>query len=1111
MTDRRGPGPTDLSQGVWIDRLAEALGGDGAAAMDFRARVPAGYQQQVAPELAAVDARHVAGLDGSQRFAVRAADSDGFRLRRYGRSPVELSAFLPLLESFGLAVVEAVPMTIGRGADGAGAHIDDFGLRRLSPGPFEPADGDRLVEAIGAVVEGRSDTDSLNRLVLAAGLDWVQVRLVRAYRRYRRQAGSPYTDEQLDDPLVAFPAVVRALVELFEARFAPEGPGDGTAARAAVLAGLAEVQHLEQDQVLRGYLALVDATLRTSYFLRAPGGAPLPTVSLKLDSRAVPDLPLPRPVVETWVHGHEVEGVHLRFGLVARGGIRWSDRPDDFRTEVLGLAAAQVKKNAVIVPTGAKGGFVVRTPVPPIAAGVQAAYEAFISSLLDITDNYSGGRVVGPPAVVARDGDDPYLVVAADKGTATLSDTANALAEERGFWLGDAFASGGSHGYDHKAMGITARGAWVAVRRHFHQLGVDVQTETVTVAGIGDMSGDVFGNGMLQSRAIALVAAFDHRHVFVDPDPDPKASFAERQRLFGLGRSSWADYDRTVISDGGGVWPRDVKSVPLSPQAQRVLGVTAPELSPPQLISAILRAPVDLLWFGGIGTYIKASDEADADVGDHANDVLRVTSDQVRARVIAEGGNLAVTQRGRIRYSRRGGRINTDFIDNAAGVATSDREVNVKILLGMAIADGRIPAAGRDAELAAAEGFVAEEVLRQVDHSVSALNRAVPASARDLDAYEALLVELQAAGVLDAGVEDLPAGEEWVRRRRAGAGLIRPELAVVLAFAKSALFDAIEASALPDDPALVDVAAAYFPAAARERCADLVPHHRLYRQLVATIVAGDLVDDIGPVWAHETAAELDRRVAEVAAAYWAARQVLDAGEVLRQVELAGTSLSADADAALHGAVVDAVGRLARRYLATAAPDVSGLLDRDGPLARQLIGASVDGWDPDAPPAALGAIVADLHGAGAPTSLAVAVAARLAAVDVADAQVVAATVGMDPPDVLEGLAALDAGAGYGRLAGVLRRADVPGRWAAWQRRALLDDVAAWRASAVAGALGSGAPPAAAVAGWLAERRSGLDGLGQLLERLDSVERGDTGERRAVDTLALASMAVRRLPL
>ncbi|MST34072.1 NAD-glutamate dehydrogenase, partial [Acidimicrobiaceae bacterium USS-CC1] len=528
-------------------------------------------------------------------------------------------------------------------------------------------------------------------------------------------------------------------VELVEARFAVADDGREAELRARLAADLAAVEQLEQDQVLRGYLALVDATLRTSYPLRTPEGEPLPTVTLKLASRSVPDLPAPHPLVETWVHGPDVEGIHLRFGPVARGGIRWSDRPEDFRTEVLGLAAAQVKKNAVIVPTGAKGGFVCRGRTPASAAGVRQAYETFISSLLDITDNYVGGRVVSPPGVVTRDGEDPYLVVAADKGTATFSDAANALSEQRHFWLGDAFASGGSHGYDHKAMGITARGAWVAVRRHFHQLGIDVQTETVTVAGIGDMSGDVFGNGMLQSQAIALVAAFDHRHVFLDPDPDPKASFAERQRLAALGRSSWDDYDRTAISEGGGVWSREAKTVPLSPQARRALGVTAAELSPPELISAILRAPVDLLWFGGIGTYIKASDEADSEVGDHANDAVRVTADQVRARVLAEGGNLGVTQRGRIRYSRRGGRINADFIDNAAGVATSDREVNLKILVDLAIAEGRLDPAERDAELQAAEPFVAEEVLRQVDHSVAALNRAVPASARELDAYEALL------------------------------------------------------------------------------------------------------------------------------------------------------------------------------------------------------------------------------------------------------------------------------------------------------------------------------------------------------------------------------------
>jgi glutamate dehydrogenase len=1152
-------------------------------AAHFAARIPAGYQQQVSPAQAANDLVHLAALDdppgaggaqgaatpplaGAQRFAVSAepgppatavgtpgtvspgtsADVGLLRLRRYGRVALELSSFLPVLESFGLVVVEAVPMAIAPGAAGEpGAHIDDFGLRRTGAGTFSgDHDGPRLVSAIEAATTGATDVDSLNRLVLAAGLDWVQVRLLRAYRRYRRQAGSAFSDAHLDDPLVAFPAVARGLVDLVEARFDPrrdEASRAGTceSVRAALLERLADVQQLEQDQVLRGYLALVDATLRTSYFLHDSGGAVPATLTLKLDSRAVPELPLPRPEVEAFVHGPAVEGIHLRFGRVARGGLRWSDRPDDFRTEILGLAAAQVKKNAVIVPTGAKGGFVCRRPAAPSPADVKAGYEAFVSALLDITDNLVDGAVVTPAGVVARDGEDPYFVVAADRGTATFSDTANALSEARHFWLGDAFASGGSHGYDHKAMGITARGAWVATRRHFHQLGIDVQTEMIRVAGVGDMSGDVFGNGMLQSEALALVAAFDHRHIFIDPDPDPASSYAERRRMAALGRSSWADYDRAIISKGGGVWPRDVKSVPLSPPARRALGVSAEELSPPALISAILRAPVDLLWFGGIGTYIKASDEPDTDVGDHANDAVRVTADQVRARVIAEGGNLGVTQRGRIRYSRRGGRINTDFIDNAAGVATSDREVNLKILIDLAIRSRRLEPERRDELLAAVQPHVATEVLRQIDHSVAALTRAVPASARDLDAYESLLLDLEASGLVDRAVEDLPDPDEFVRRRAAGAGLIRPELAVVLSYAKSDLLAAVERSGLPDDAALRDAARPYFPPEIVERFDDLIPEHRLYPQLVATDLAGDMVDQMGPIWAHETAAELGVSLADVAGAYWSARQVLDAGALWTAIASAGTAVSAEAEAALHRNVVDAVGGLARRYLALGPVPPAEHLADDAPVATGRR------WpDPDAP-VSHPHIRAELERLAAPTELIDAVIARLDLVYIADVQVVAHRRGVGPDAVFAAFDALDRAAGIGRLAGALRRLDPPGRWATWQVRALLDEVATWRAAAVdailgeqagagapgtSGAGGAATPGAggaatpgaggaatpdvgAAVEAWVARRSSGFDGLRRLLDGLAALDRSESSgpaERAVVDRVALASILVRRLP-
>ena len=927
-----------------------------ADAARFAARVGASYRERTPPEEAAFDMAQLAALaeqapeadaapgagaafGGHHLLAVRAApDSDEitFRIRRYGEHGMELTRFLPVLESFGLVVVESVPHRIAPGEDNQPAvHIDDVGVRIDSPhGPealrFVPeVNGPRLVASLEALAHGETEVDSLNRLVTVAGLDWRQVTVLRAYLRYWLQGHTAFSATDLADPLVTFPEVARALVGYFQTRFDPDREHNMEASgamplealeRARCTAELDLVPQLQQDQVLRGYLQLIDATLRTNYFQVDADGRHRGALALKLDSSAVAELPAPRPEVEAFVHGPAVEGIHLRAGLIARGGLRWSERPTDFRTEVLDLAFAQVKKNAIIVPTGAKGGFVSRRRGPfggamvPTPEEVRACYETYVRALLDITDNLVSGQVVTPPRVVAWDGPDPYLVVAADKGTATFSDLANALSEEYGFWLGDAFASGGSRGYDHKAMGITARGAWVAVRRHFHQLGIDVQTDPIQVVGVGDMSGDVFGNGMLRSEQIRLVAAFDHRHVFLDPDPDPATSFAERVRLAALPRSDWADYRIDLISEGGGVWPRNAKAVPLAPAAQRALGVTADSLSPPQLISAILAAPVDLLWFGGIGTFVKAPEEPDSAVGDHANDAVRVTADQVRARVVAEGGNLGVTQRARIRYSRRGGRINTDFIDNAAGVATSDREVNLKILLALAIEEARLDPAQRDSYLVRSAAEVADDVLRQVDHSVVALSRAVPGSARELDAYEALLDTLEDAGTVDRAVEYLPTTEELRIRRQAGAGLIRPELAVLLAYAKSDLVAAIEASDVVAEPALLDAVVPYFPAPIRESFQELIPRHRLYPQLAATDLGGELVDQLGIVWAHETAAELGRDLAEVAAAFWAARQVIGAGYRWAELEHRSAELSADAEAALHATVSDAVAKLARAYL-----------------------------------------------------------------------------------------------------------------------------------------------------------------------------------------------------
>lgn len=1098
---------------TWDAQVTALLSADGRGELagSFLSAAPTSYRDQTGPHEAALDAVELAALapggsagppasqppevfdrafGGLHRLAVRPSDDPEctFRIRRYGEQGIELTRLLPVLESFGLVVVDAIPHRFLPTAGAPAMHVDDVGVRVDSADGVEALrfvpdiHGPRLVSALDAVSRGETDVDSLNRLVTVAGLDWRQVAVLRVYLRYWSQVGAGPDPDSLADPLVQFPDFARSLVGLFQARFDPTlsrgadmvAPGEA-AERARCLAALDLVPHLEQDKVLRGFLALVDATLRTNYFMVDKDGLHRPAIVVKFDSSVVPDLPKPKPRVEAFVHGPNVEGIHLRAGLIARGGLRSSDRPRDFRTEVLDLAFAQVKKNAIIVPTGAKGGFVSRR-VGAGPAPVRAAYEIFVESLLDVTDNVSGGETVAPPGVVARDGPDPYLVVAADKGTATFSDLANSVSERAGFWLGDAFASGGSRGYDHKRLGITARGAWVAVSRHFHQLGIDVQTEPVTVVGVGDMSGDVFGNGMLQSDQIKLVAAFDHRHVFLDPDPDPARAYAERTRMAALEHSSWADYAPGAISEGGGVWPRDAKLIPLAPAARRVLGVDAEELSPPEVISAILSSPVDLLWFGGIGTFIKAPDESDSDVGDHANDGVRITSDRIRARVVAEGGNLGITQRARIRYSRRGGRINTDFIDNAAGVATSDREVNLKILLALAMEEGRLTDGERDGYLRRATDEVTREVLRQVDHSVAALDRAVHASAREPDAFSALIDTLEEAGRFDRSVESLPNADELNVRREAGAGLIRPELAVLLAYAKSDLVAAIEPMMEDRGGDFVDSVLPYFPAEIRVEFADLIPRHRLHPQLAATDVAGEIVDQLGIVWAHETAAELGRSLPEVATAFWAARQVVGAGDLWAELEAQGRSLPADAEAALHAEVAGAVARLARTYLlrpgAVPAPDV---VARDLAVARALQEASLGGNA-----RASRDRLVDL---GAPADLAERFARCEAVAAVGDVQPISAATGTPVPDAVETLAEIDRIAGTEALiAAVVASASTippPGRLTLWLGRSVLDDLAGWRRNVAVKILSSRTPRAEALDAWLSEQAEVLSGAARML--------------------------------
>ncbi|MDQ2826280.1 MAG: NAD-glutamate dehydrogenase, partial [Actinomycetota bacterium] len=723
---------------TWDEELGEALA-DRIGTESARRLVsswadwfPAIYRDAVPPDRAVDDLLQLEALcaagDGPRVRIVLAADPaapSGTRLKVFATGEgVELSRFLPILESLGLWAIEDRPHALGRGQDVV--HLHDFGVADPSGRAVDVVtDGPRLAEAALALWHGRADADYLNRLVLRAGLGWEDVAVLRAYRRYRSLVGTAFTTDYVDRVLVEHAPIAAALVALFAAMFDPArqaGPEVVAELRRQVVDGCDAVARLDHDRILRGYLGLVDATLRTGRWV-APGDH----LALKFDSAAVPAMPRPVPFREIFVHGPDVEGVHLRWGPVARGGIRWSDRPDDYRSEVLDLMRAQVLKNAVIVPTGAKGGFVVRRPTEGAAgAPVAAAYELFVTGMLQVTDDVVGDHVVAVPR--RRDGDDPYLVVAADRGTASFSDLANRISTDRGFWLGDAFASGGSSGYDHKRLGITARGAWVAVRHHFAELGIDVQAEAVTVVGIGDMSGDVFGNAMLRSDRIRLLAAFDHRDVFVDPDPDPAVSYAERARLFAMERSSWQDYDRAALSPGGGIWSRLDKRIALSAQVQAALRVEEPELTPAELIRAILRAPVGLLFTGGIGTFVRAGSEPDQEIDDRANAEVRVEGSTVRARVVGEGANLAFTQRARVEYARRGGRINTDAIDNAAGVDISDHEVNIKILLRLASEVGDLGAEERDPILAAACEDVTAAVLRDCDLQSVALARARDAS-----------------------------------------------------------------------------------------------------------------------------------------------------------------------------------------------------------------------------------------------------------------------------------------------------------------------------------------------------------------------------------------------
>jgi len=886
-------------------------------AIDYAGAFPVAYRTHSTPAEAATDIVRLAALaDGEARGCrIYRSDKDPnnrLRLKIYRRGAlIPLSEAVPVLENFGFRVLEEIPTSLDGGQIG---FIHEFRVDLA-----DASVADRLMErapiaeaAIAATLEGRAENDLFNELIVTVGLSPDEALLFRAWFRYLRQTGFAYGLSTSVDALKKAPDVARGIIAYFRALHHPSrrDKSDADRINGQIETGLKKVGAIDDDRMLRRFRAVVRATLRTNAFAPASEEA----LAFKIDSSGVPGLPAPIPWREIWVYSPRVEGIHLRGGPIARGGLRWSDRRDDFRTEILGLMKAQVVKNAVIVPTGAKGGFYPKQlPAPGdrdawLAEGTES-YRIFIRALLSITDNIVSGKVVHPPKVAIRDGDDPYFVVAADKGTATFSDVANAIAVERGFWLGDAFASGGSHGYDHKAMGITARGAWVSVQRHFAEMGIDVQQESISVAGCGDMSGDVFGNGMLLSKSLKLIAAFDHRHIFLDPDPDPAKSYAERARLFRLPRSSWADYDAKLISGGGGVFPRDQKEIPISPQVKAALAIEDDVLDPSALIAAILRSEVDLLWFGGIGTYVKASSETNAEVGDRANEAHRVDGDQVRAKVIGEGANLGVTQAGRIAFALNGGRINTDFIDNSAGVDCSDNEVNIKIALNREMSEGRLGFDQRNDLLQRMTADVAHIVLEDNRLQTLALSLAERGGGDALPSQLRVIEILESAGRITRSIDGFGSNDMLLRRAQDQRGLTRPELAVVLSHGKLALQDAIEASDRPQDPMLAPLLEASFPKAMRAEFADAIEAHRLRPQIIATKMANRVINRLGIVAPFEMAEEEGCSLAQVAAAYFTIDILFDLETLFARIE------NAAIDERARLTLLDTLAEIARPHAA----------------------------------------------------------------------------------------------------------------------------------------------------------------------------------------------------
>ncbi|MFJ3099816.1 NAD-glutamate dehydrogenase [Streptomyces sp. NPDC086835] len=1119
----------------WADGFGEALNaefGEERAAELLRRYAGAfqeGYKADHSPRSAVADLVRMEELaESGKDFALSLYEPVGagpgerrFKIYRTGEQ-VSLSAVLPVLQRLGCEVVDERPYEL-RCADRTHAWIYDFGLRMPKTG----ANGDyladdareRFQDAFAAVWTGEAENDGFNSLVLGAGLNWREAMVLRAYAKYLRQAGSTFSQDYMEDTLRNNVHTTRLLISLFEARMSPDRQRAGTELIDGLLeeldGALDQVASLDEDRILRAFLTVIKATLRTNFFQEAAGGAPHGYVSMKFDPQAIPDLPAPRPAFEIWVYSPRVEGVHLRFGKVARGGLRWSDRREDFRTEILGLVKAQMVKNTVIVPVGAKGGFVAKQLPDPsvnrdawLAEGI-ACYRIFISALLDITDNLVAGEVVPPAQVVRHDEDDTYLVVAADKGTASFSDIANEVAVAYNFWLGDAFASGGSAGYDHKGMGITARGAWESVKRHFRELGHDTQTQDFTVVGVGDMSGDVFGNGMLLSEHIRLVAAFDHRHIFIDPNPDAALSYAERRRLFELPRSSWADYNKELLSHGGGIHPRTAKSIPVNAAMREALGIRPgiAKMTPAELMQAILKAPVDLLWNGGIGTYVKASTESHTDVGDKANDAIRVNGEDLRVRVVGEGGNLGLTQLGRIEFDRNGGKINTDAIDNSAGVDTSDHEVNIKILLNGLVADGDMTVKQRNQLLAQMTDEVGALVLRNNYAQNTALANAVAQSPSLLHAHQRFMRRLGRDGHLDRALEFLPNDRQIRELLGAGKGLSQPELAVLLAYTKITVADELIGTDLPDDPYLRRLLHAYFPKPLREQFGEAIDAHALRREIVTTVLVNDTVNTGGSTFLHRLREETGASIEEIVRAQTAAREIFGLSAVWDAVEALDNQVAADVQTRIRLHSRRLVERGTRWLLGNRPQplELAGTIEFFAErveqvwteLPKMLRGADLEWYQ---------GILDELTGAGVPEFLALRVAGFSSAFPTLDIVAISDRTGQDPLAVAEVYYDLADRLSITQLMDRIIELPRADRWQSMARASIREDLYAAHAALTADVLSVGNGTSTPEERFKAWEQKNAAILGRARTTLEEIQSSDTFD---LANLSVAMRTMRQL--